>query len=231
MQRAKVWKGLGAVGALGLGLLASAGSPASLAGQGLADFAYENLAFRGLGFELGYIWPTRVVATPTYGVRMDLGYLGPGLRIVPGITYWSSRMKREEVRELEERLEELISQQGGPRIPVSLGRIDWSDLVLSVDAHVVWRVPGGVLTFAGVGAAAHILNGGGDVIADTFIEDLLDTVSAGANLHAGLEYPLSDRFRLYGLTRFEMVENFQYLELRVGGQLMIGGPAPGEVRR
>lgn len=214
----------------GAALVAALSAPGALAGQGLADFDYENLAFRGLGLELGYIWPTRVVSTPTVGVRMDLGYLGPGVRIVPGVTYWTSQMKRAEVRELEQRIEELITRQGAPGIPVSLGQINWSDLVLSLDAHVVWRVPGGVLTYAGVGAAAHILNGGGETIADTFIEDLLDTVSAGGNIHAGVELPISGRFRLYGLSRFELVENFQYFELRAGGQFMIGGPAPGEVR-
>jgi hypothetical protein len=203
------------------------------AAQELADFDYENLAFRGLGFEAGYVFPTRVESTYSLGMRMDLGYLGPGLRIVPGVTYWSSRMKRSEVQELETRVEQLVDREapaGAPPASVSLGTIEWSDLALSADAHIVWRVPGGLLTFAGLGGTAHILNGGGEAIADTFIEDLLDTVTAGANIHAGLEYPMSSRFRLYGVSRFEVMENFQYVEVRVGAQLMIGGPAPGEAR-
>jgi hypothetical protein len=164
---------------------------------------------------------------------MDLGYLGPGLRIVPGISYWSSRMSRSEVGELEERVEELVDRESGgiPPATVNLGQIDWSDLVLSFDAHVVWEVPLGFLTYAGAGAAAHIMNGGGEAIADTFIEDLLDTVTAGGNLHLGIEYPLTDRFRIYGVTRYEIVEPLQYFELRVGGQVMIGGGATNEVRR
>jgi hypothetical protein len=207
------------------------GAPRASA-QELADFDYENLAFRGLGVEAGYVFPTRVESTYSLGVRMDLGYLGPGLRIVPGVTYWSSRMRRSEVQELETRVEQLVDSQapvGTRPASVNLGTIEWSDLAISADAHVVWRVPAGVLTFAGLGAAAHILNGEGEAIADTFIEDLLDTVTAGANIHAGLEYPVSNRFRLYGVSRFELTENFQYVEVRVGGQFMIGGPAPGEV--
>jgi hypothetical protein len=201
--------------------------------QELADFDYANLAFRGLGLEAGVIFPTRVEATYSLGMRMDLGYLGPGLRIVPGISYWSSSMKRTEVSELETRVEELVDREapfGAPPASVNLGTIDWSDLVLSADAHVVWSVPFNLLTFVGLGASAHILNGGGEAIADTFIEDLLDTVTAGGNIHAGVERLVSNRFRLYGTTRFEVVENFQYFEVRVGGQIMIGGPAAGETR-
>jgi hypothetical protein len=213
---------------------AAAGTAAPLVGQDLADFDYENLAFRGLAAEVGYVWPSRVDATPSLGVRMDLGYLGPSLRVVPGISYWSSRMSRSEVRELEERVEELVDREaplGTPPSSVDLGEIEWADLVLSFDAHVVWRVPVGFLAYAGAGAAAHIMNGGGEAIADTFIEDLLDTVTAGGNLHVGVEYPFSERFRIYGVTRYEVAEPLQYFELRLGGQLMIGGPAPNEVPR
>jgi len=226
--------GLARVVYTGMTALALASGGGRLGAQELADFDYENLSFRGVGIEVGHIWPTRVEPTTTLGVRMDLGYLGPGLRIVPGITWWSSTMKRSEVRVLEARLEELVDREAPPGTPpasVNLGTIDWSDVILSLDAHVVWRVPFDILTFAGAGAAAHLLNGGGEAIAGTFVEDLLDNISAGANLHAGVEVPMGGRVRLYGLSRFEVVENFQYVEVRLGGQIMIGGPAPGEIRR
>jgi hypothetical protein len=194
-----------------------------LRGQELADFDYEHLSFRGFGAEIGYVWPTRVVATPSLGLRVDMGYLGPSLRIVPGVSYWSSRLKGAEVRELETRIEELVEGES----PLRLGAIDWSDLVLSLDGELVWRMAG-VLGFAGAGAAAHIMNGGGDAIADTFIEDLLDTVTAGVNLHLGVEYPLSERLRIYTVSRYEFAEPMRYFELRVGGQLMFTPFAPNE---
>ncbi|HCR04945.1 MAG TPA: hypothetical protein DIU18_07140, partial [Gemmatimonadetes bacterium] len=141
--------------------------------QEFADFDYENLAFRGVGLEWGYLWPDKVEPTPSYGVRADLGYLGPGIRITPSITYWSSRMTRPEVAQLEDRVDSLIVRQQGSGAPsVALGPIDWSDVALALDAHVVWRVPYGFLTFAGVGASVHFLNGEGEAIADTFVEDL-----------------------------------------------------------
>ena len=101
-----------------LALMLTGGAAAGrAAAQDLADFDYVNLSFRGLGLETGYIWPTRVEPTSTFGIRMDLGYLGPGVRIVPGITYWSSRMQLDEVRELELRVEDLIDAQSPPGTP------------------------------------------------------------------------------------------------------------------
>ena len=194
--------------------------------QELADFDYENLAFRGVGLEWGYLWPDKVEPTPSYGVRVDLGYLGPGLRITPSVTYWSSHMKRSEVAQLESRVESLIA--GAPS--VALGPIDWSDVALALDAHVVWRVPYGILTFAGLGASAHFLNGDGVAIDDTFIEDLLDSVSAGLGLQVGVEYPLNNRLRIYTSGRLELLEDIRYSAIRAGLHLHRGSPAPGEER-
>lgn len=204
-----------------------------VSGQELSDFDYEDLAFRGFSLETGYIFPTRVDGTYTVGTRIDLGYLGPGLRIVPGIAYWSSRMKSGEVREFEDRLLELVRgiDPGGPTSPsVDLGTIDWSDLVLSLDGHLVWSMPYDLLSFAGGGVSAHIMNGDGSAIGGTFIEDLLDSITAGFNLHGGLEYPLTDQFRVYSLARYEFMQDLRYPEFRIGLQVMLTSPAPGEER-
>jgi len=204
------------------------GAPASA--QELADFDYENLSFRGIGAEWGYLYPSRVEETESYGLRIDLGYLGPGLRIVPGVTYWSSFLKDSEVAELERSVEGLIaSQTGNPSPAVSLGRIAWSDVAVSLDAQVVWRVPFGILTYAGFGGAVHVLNGDGEAINGTFVEDLLDSVTPGGNLHLGFEYPLHERLRLQSQGRYEVLGDLQYFHVRIGAQLMIGEPHPGEV--
>jgi opacity protein-like surface antigen len=223
--RRSAWHGtLGA--ALAAALLA-----APVRGQDLADFDYENLRFRGFAPEWGYLWPTRVEPTQSWGVRLDLGYLGPGLRIVPSVTHWQSTFKAAEVRELEERVASLISTQiDEPAPTVDLGVIDWSDIALAVDAHLVWRVPYGVLTFAGLGTAVHMLDGSGTAVDGTFVEDLLDSVTAGFNAHAGVEYPVARRFRVYGQVRYEVLGDLRYSQLRFGGQFMIGSAAPGEER-
>lgn len=214
-------------GAVVLALLTAA----PLAAQDLADFDYTNLSFRGIGVEAGRIWADKVVSAPSFGVRADLGYLGPGVRIVPSLTYWSSHLKRNEVASLETRLASLVASQQPPGSPVpavSLGRIDWSDLAVDLDAHVVWRTAYDVLTFAGAGASVHFMNGSGNAIDGTFVEDLLDTVSAGLDAHAGAEYALSARLRLYAMGRLEMLQDIKYAALRGGFQLLLGAPAAGE---
>jgi hypothetical protein len=138
-------------------------------------------------------------------------------------------MKQKEVRKLEERVGELIDPNSGYD-PVAFGEIDWSDLVLSLDGHFVWSVPFDLLSFVGAGVSAHIMNGEGSAISGTFVEDLLDSFFAGVNFHAGLEYPVSDLFRVYGLGRYEILGDLRYMELRMGGQFMFGPSAPGEGR-
>ena len=204
-------------------------TPKGAEGQDLADFDYENVSLRGLGFEWGYLYPSRVERTQSYGLRIDMGYLGPGLRIVPSVTYWKSPFQVAEIQELETRVAGFVENQGGAPAPsVDLGTIDWSDVVVGVDAQVMWSIPWGFLSFGGLGIAAHVMNGDGAAINGTFIEDLLDSVAAGFNLHAGLEYPVSSRFRLNGQVRYEVLRDLQYFQMRFGTQVMIGDNAPGE---
>lgn len=224
------WRGRAVRGAVA-GVCAVLAGVVPASAQDLADFDYENLRFRGFGLDWGYMWPSRVEPTQSFGVRMDLGYLGPGLRIVPSVSYWSAPFKAAEVDELEGRVAQLISSQtDDPPPTVDLGVIDWSDITLGLDAHVVWTVPGNLLTFAGVGAAAHLLNGDGAAINGTFIEDLLDSVTAGFNVHAGLEYPITNRIRLHGQGRYEVLGDLQYVQVRTGLQFMTGSLVPGEER-
>ena len=215
----------------GLALAVLIGRPGVAVSQELADLDYDNLSFRGVGIEWGKLYPTRVDRTESYGIRIDLGYLGPGLRIVRGVTYWSSPLTTREMVKLEERVATLVqSQTGGPRPAVDLGVIEWTDVSISLDGQVVWEVPLDFLTFAGLGVATHVLNGEGASISGTFIEDLLDSVTAGFNLHAGLEYPVTNWLRIYGLGRYEVLGDLQYFHTRFGVQVMIGDNAPGEER-
>jgi opacity protein-like surface antigen len=208
------------------------GLPAPAAAQDLADLDYEHLEFRGIGFDAGYLFPTRVEQTESYSIRLDLGYLGPGLRIVPSFTYWSSPFQASEVNTLEDRVADLVSRQTGSLPPsVNLGTIEWTNYSLGLDAHVVWAVPLNVLTFAGLGVSGHVLDGSGSAIEGTFIEDLLDSVSAGFNLHLGLEYPITDRFRIQSQGRYEIIEDMQYFQIRLGGHFLWGNLVPGEEKR
>ncbi|MEX2529788.1 MAG: hypothetical protein WD960_03360 [Gemmatimonadota bacterium] len=205
-----------------------------LAAQGLADFDYENLSFRGVSADVGLVVPSaRIEGTQSFGGRVDLGFLGPGVRVTAGFNRWSSYLTREEVGALEAQLERLIDEQaqpGSPSASVDLGRISWADFAINTDAHMMWSLPGGLTSYAGMGATAHIMQGGGAVIEDTFVEDLLSSIRAGVNAHAGVEVPVHRRLRLVGEARYEILEDLNYLQLRVGGQVMFGAWAGGAAR-
>ncbi len=202
-----------------------------LVGQDIADIDYEHLSFRGVGLEFGYVWPNRVEPAPSYTLRFDLGYAGPGLRVAPSISYWSSRLEDADIAEFETRVVDLIAQQnGGGRPLFDLGVIEYTDIVIGVDAHVVWELPFDILTFGGFGFAAHVIDGDGEVISGTFVEDLFDSVDPGFNLHVGTEYPVTDRLRVYGSGRYEVMPDLHYAQIRGGLQFMFGPNAPGEGR-
>ena len=192
-------------------------------GQELADYDYENLTFRGIGFDYGYIWPTKVEAAPMYSIRLDLGFLGPAVRISPSLSYWSSEFRTTELDRLADRLSNLppLQEQGVVISAADLGMVEWSDLTMSIDAHVVWTAPLDIITFIGVGGSLHALNGRGDAIAETFVEDLLDSTTAGVAVLAGAEFQPIPRLRLYGEARYTLVSDVRYPGLRLGAALML----------
>jgi hypothetical protein len=221
--------GAAALGALAV-LLAAGPMAGEASGQRLADFDYENLSPRGVMVDLGWVRPSRVNATGSLGARLDLGFLGPGVRVTTGFSYWSSTLRRAEVEAFESQVADLIEMETGERPAVNLGTIRWADVALNADAQLVWRVPGGFLTYVGGGGTAHVMRGSGDAIDGTFIEDLLNTIRAGVNLHAGLEVPIGERLRAVGEARLEMVQSVSYGQLRAGLQYTWGPLVPGEGR-
>lgn len=190
--------------------------------QGLADYDYTNLSFRGAGFAYGRIWPSKVDPASSYTLRVDLGYLGPAVRIAPTFTYWSSELRGRELDELARKLEQLgpLQADGVQLSGADLGPIKWSDLSLGVDAQVVWTAPLRTLTYVGGSVALHALNGRGDAVANTFIEDLLDTTTPGFAIMVGLENQPITRLRIFAEARYTTLSDIHYPELRVGGALM-----------
>lgn len=195
------------------------------AAQDLADYDYENLSFQGVMLDVGYLSASRVESTASFGGRVDLGLLGPGVRVTAGFNRWSSFLVRDEVRRLEVRMEELVREQGGPAdFEVALGDIRWSDVALHGDIHFLWHIPFGLLGYAGLGGSAHILRGGGAAIEDTFVEDLLNSIRAGLNVHGGFEIPVHDNFRVVTEGRFELLQDLRYFQVRLGGQVNFNPP-------
>lgn len=210
-------------------LLAALAAPGAAPAQSLEDYDYENLAFRGVGLELGGIWPLGVERTLLLAARADLGYLGPHVRIVPRIAFWSSSLREGVVDELRENVLSLCREQGSDCVR-EFGEVRVSDLVLSVDAHYTWPAWSGLLPYTGTGFGIHLLNGQGELIDDTFVEDLLDAITPGINLIAGTELPLGSRLRLFTEARGVLATDLQYAALVAGGSWTIPTPPAGRVR-
>ena len=221
-----------AIAATLAGVVVTSAAPCETRAQELADYDYENLSFRGISFDVGYLYADNVEDTRTLGVRFDLGFLGPGFRIMPGVTYWESTLAQTEVGQFQTRLGTLTADQGGtvPAGGFDLGDIDRKDIVVSLDGHYVWAVPLNLFFSTGVGLSVHFLNGSGPSIDGTFVEDLLGSVSAGFNLHAALEYPIADRIRIHGGSKVEILGDLNYVEFRGGLTFIWGGLVQGEDR-
>src|SRR5690606_32850733 len=147
----------------------------------LEDYDYENLQFRGVGLEVGYVLPWNIEPTLSFGIRGDMGFVGPHVRIAPAIRYWSSHLKEEEVERLATQFIDICDRRAPGNCPASLdlGEVRRSDLELSLDAHVIPEIGSALIPYGGGGLSLHLLNGGGESIDDTFVEDLLDTVAPG----------------------------------------------------
>ncbi|HEY8470018.1 MAG TPA: hypothetical protein VIL18_10270 [Longimicrobiales bacterium] len=199
--------------------------PATAAGQTLADYDYENLELRGFGVDAGYIWPNMVEPTLSYGMRVDLGYLGPGVRIVPSLTYWSSALKRQELDRLAAQLNNLPAlRDNGVVVQGSdLGEVDWTGLAFGLDGQYVWAMPLRLLTYLGLGLTAHALNARGEVIEGTFVEDALDSFSAGVTGLAGIEFEPVRRLRLFAEGRYTVLSDLRYAGVRFGASLVVPG--------
>ncbi|MGH7467236.1 MAG: hypothetical protein ACRENP_04545 [Longimicrobiales bacterium] len=206
-----------------IGLLLLSAPMARVQAQSLADYDYTNLSFRGVGLDYGFIWPNKVDATSLVSLRFDLGYLGPGVRISPSVSYWSSTFKGGELTRLTEQLNRLpaLQERNVTIEPDELGTLAWRDVSLSVDAQLVWTTPLRVITYLGGGVALHVLNGSGSAVGGTFVEDLLDTTTAGVAAMAGAELQPFRRFRLYAESRYTLLSDVRYLGMRVGGAFML----------
>jgi opacity protein-like surface antigen len=191
--------------------------PATARAQDMADYDYENLVLSGVGAFVSGIYPSRSEPTLGLNVRVDLGLLGPNVRITPGLTFWSTQLRDSEVERMEDRIEAACDAGGAPCPGVEIGEVDISDLSLDLDAHFLWATDYRVEPYAGAGVSLHLLNGQGDFIDDTFVEELLDAIAPGFNLVGGLEFPIAGNLRVLTEVRGVLTGNVRYISLGAGG--------------
>ena len=215
---------------MGLGrvvlLLSLLTMPAMAAAQTLEDYDYENLGFHGIGVEVGYVIPWNVEPTVSFGLRGDMGFVGPHVRIVPGIRYWSSRLQQDEVERLATQFIEICNRRAPGACPAALdmGEVNRSDLELSVDAHIIPEIDSPLVPYGGAGVGLHLLNGGGESIEGTFVEDLLDTVAPGLNLLGGVALQPVGALQFSAEARLVLTSDVQYGHFVIGGIWTLPSP-------
>lgn len=203
-------------------------SPLAAAAQELADYDYENLRLTGLGLSLSALAPNRMDGTLGIALNADLGYLGPNVRITTALGYWGSKLRESEVQRLSDQLLRLCERQetasGCPRL--DLGEIRMSDIYLAADAAYVLQSYEYFEPYAGAGLSLHLLDGRGQAINDTFVEDLLDSLSPGVSVHGGVQTPVLRPVTLFGEARYTLSPDVRYASVSLGATVRLASPLP-----
>ena len=194
----------------GAALALSIGAARPAAAQNLEQYDYANLGLRAIGAEILYVDPSQNDATVGLGAKVDLGFLGPGIRVVPRFAYWKADVEASSIDELERQLEEVSELEPGS---VNLGDIDRSAYVIGADVHFIASLAR-VSPYIGAGLDIYALNDDGDAIRGTFLDDLV--VTAGASAVGGLQVALSPSWSAYGELRATAVTDASSLGAAFG---------------
>lgn len=162
------------------------------AAQNLEEYDYTNLGFRAIGAEVLFVDPSQNEGTFGLGVRLDLGFLGPGIRVVPRFGYWKADVNSQSVTELEQQLEDVSELPAGS---INLGQIQRSAYVFAADLQYITSIST-VSPYVGAGVDVYALNDDGNAISGTFLDDAV--VTAGLSVVGGLQFALSPDWSAYG---------------------------------
>lgn len=198
-----------AAGSAALFLLIGAVRPATA--QNLEQYDYANLGVRAIGAEVLYVDPSQNDGTVGLGAKIDLGFLGPGIRVVPRFAYWKADVQASSIDELERQLEEVSELEPGS---VNLGTIDRSAYIIGADVQFIASLKR-VSPYIGAGLDIYALNDDGNAIRGTFLDDLV--ITAGASAVGGVQVAMSPAWSVYGELRATAVSDASSL----GGALGI----------
>jgi len=203
-------------GTVGLALAVTLAAAGPAAAQGLEDYDYSNLGLRAIGVEAFYVNPSQNEGTLGIGAKLDLGFLGPNIRVVPRFGYWKADVEGSQVSELEAQLEEASGLMPGS---ISLGDIERSAYIFGTDFQWTSRTAN-IAPYIGIGLDVYILNDDGEAIRDTFLDDLV--VTAGVSGVVGAQVALSPTWAAYGEFRGAAVTDASNLGVAIGIFLMTG---------
>jgi len=193
--------------ALVVGTLLGAGDAAA---QNLEEYDYENLGFRALGVDVVWANAKDAKGAIGFGVRADLGFLGPYVRVVPRFAFWKADIEDESVARFERNLEALCNPPG---CSIDLGEMQRDYYIVGFDLQ--WTLANRTLApYLGAGADLYILNDSGPAIKGTFLDDVV--VTAGLSGVAGLQFDTGKHLRLYADVRGTLVTSASNVAVYAG---------------
>jgi hypothetical protein len=193
--------------ALVVGALLGAGDAVA---QNLEEYDYENLGFRALGVDVMWANAKDAKGAVGFGVRADLGFLGPYVRVVPRFAFWKADIEDESVARFERNLEALCNPAG---CSIELGELQRDYYILGFDLQ--WTLADRTLApYLGAGADLYILNDSGPAIKGTFLDDVV--VTAGLSGVAGLQFDTGKHLRLYADVRGTLVTSASNVAVYAG---------------
>lgn len=178
--------------------------------QNLEEYDYANLGVRALGAEVLYVDASQNEGTFGLGAKIDLGFLGPGVRVVPRFGFWTADVDRSDVDELERQLEEVSELEPGS---INLGAIERSAYVLGVDLQYIAAISR-ISPYVGAGIDIYALNDDGAAIRNTFLDDLV--ITAGASAVGGLQVAVAPNWSVFGEFRATAVTDASSLGAAFG---------------
>src|SRR3989449_9021168 len=155
--------------------------PVRLSAQGfLSQSPYDNLKPSALQLDLGPVGGNNIRGTLTGGLRLDYGFIAPHVRVLLGVSYYKADFSSAARARFEQRLKSVVIDPSADDT-IRLGRITWSDVTGDVDLQYVLPQGRSVPTYRGIGLAAPTRHGSGLAINGTFVQDALNSITAGPN--------------------------------------------------
>lgn len=193
--------------ALVVGTLLGAGDAVA---QSLEEYDYENLGLRALGVDVVWANAKDAKGAVGFGMRADLGFLGPYVRVVPRFAFWKADIEDESVARFERNLEALCNPPG---CSIDLGELQRDYYIVGFDLQ--WTLADRTLApYLGAGADLYILNDSGPAIKGTFLDDVV--VTAGLSGVAGLQFDTGKHLRLYADVRGTLVTSASNVAVYAG---------------
>lgn len=200
-------------------------APTPLGAQGfLEQFSYEGLRFAGIGFDLGMVASDRLTSEPTGSLWVDYGFIAPNVRVALRGSYFRGRFSQSELDRFETRLRELVTDPTGD-FTIDVGDVTWTDIGGTLDLQYLFNPGDRVRPYLGLGLGVHLRDGDGPAIRETFVEDALDTITAGAIGSMGLEVALTRGLLLTADVRGELTSELRTMSARGGLLLLFPGGA------